>query len=360
MNRISKLLPVAVMFISGMCLAQVPVPPSSQGLDVPSGTTPAPVVPPGDDVYVVHSNNPHTTPTVQHYAINEGRVRDIHLRFGITTTVKTPSAITTIAVGDPYLFEAEHSADEPTIVLIKPRTHDQTNSNMVVVLENGTTLSFRLLSVGDGNTGDAVDYMVDMQPRQSLFQGPSEIAGPSPTFTSAPSPNAGNATAADSDPQSLHNQLLRNLAEQRRIATPTYQNAKQLTKLVKQNENAPNTLALALGKVQQHGELMTVSYSVMNISNSFVEVLPPQVQYSNPHTKKPKKNRGARAEQLPIEGYLTTERKLAPNQRCDGVLTFTRPNYKQYEEKLLLQVAAAAAIDFPLMMPLPFVAPGQE
>lgn len=351
----------AVLFGATACFAQIPAPPSSQGLDTPVSGVPsnAPLVPPGDDAYMVHTNNVHTTPLVEHFPINEGRVRDIHLRFGITTTVKTPAAITTIAIGDPYLFEAEHSADEATIVLVKPRTHEPSNSNMVVVLENGKTLSFRLLSVGDGHAGDAVDYMVDMQPQQSMFLSSADAGGLGQTFSSSPSKPLAEE-GGDTDNKTLHTNLLKRLGEQKRIATPTYQSARQLVKLVKENENAPNTLAIALGKVLQQGDVMTVTYSVMNISNSFVEVLPPQVQYSNPHAKKPKKNRGARAEQIPIEGYLTTERKLAPGQRCDGVLSFVRPNFKQYEEKLLLQVAAAAAVDFPLMMPLPFVAPGQE
>jgi hypothetical protein len=50
--------------------------------------------------------------------------------------------------------------------------------------------------------------------------------------------------------------------------------------------------------------------------------------------------------------------KLAPGERSDGVVQFSRPGFKQSKETLLLQLATADAVDHPVMIPLPFVAPG--
>ena len=50
--------------------------------------------------------------------------------------------------------------------------------------------------------------------------------------------------------------------------------------------------------------------------------------------------------------------KLAPGERLDGVVQFSRPGFKQSRETLLLQLATADAVDNPVMIPLPFVAPG--
>lgn len=297
-----------------------------------------------------------TVPQVERIPINEGRVRTIHLRYGITTAIKTPLPVTTIAIGDPYLFEAEHSAEEPTILLVKPRTHEACNSNLVVVLENGTALSFSLASTGDGIPNDPVDFMLELTQGQSLFKSSAgtDLSSSGKAFSGGSLPGAPDQT------DDVRKLLLATLRDQSHVATPAYRNAKELTKEVKANESAPDTLAVALGAVRQSGDHMIVSYSVMNISNILVEVMPAQVQYSNPHAKKPKKGRGARAEQIPVNQFLTTERKLQPGQRCDGVITFDRPNFKQFAERLLLQVASASAVDYPLMVPIPFVAPGPD
>lgn len=330
-----------------------------------TGTGESPSTTPQEEYYPVTTGT--GTPSqgvVQHYSVNESRIKDVHLRYGQTTAIRTPSAVELISVGDQQAFMAEHSPEDATILLVKPTGPNASSSNMFVHLEDGKVLNFRLIS--DANPNTPVDYFIDVHAATSMFVTPHHDDGGDSTVITAtkPLPVGGGSAVSNvsglTGTPSIHAANSAALVAQQRVATPQYLNAKQLAKLVMENQDAPNTLALALGTMSQHGEYTTVSYSVMNISQSLVEVLPPQIEYTNPHAKKLKKNLGARAEQVPLEGYLTTTRKLQPGQRCDGVITFLRPDFKQYEEKILLQIASSAAVDYPLMMPLPFVAEGVE
>jgi hypothetical protein len=107
----------------------------------------------------------------------------------------------------------------------------------------------------------------------------------------------------------------------------------------------------------QVGDTMMVSYSVLNVSRDWVQVLAPQIQLGNPVQKKPSK-KGILAAPVSIQDFRQNVVKLAPGERSDGVVQFSRPGFKQSREKLLLQLATADAVDHPVMIPLPFVAPG--
>jgi hypothetical protein len=121
----------------------------------------------------------------------------------------------------------------------------------------------------------------------------------------------------------------------------------------------------ALGEVTAQGEDMLAGYSVLNTTDHWIEVLPPQVEMNNPNldsnkSKEKRKKPEVIAEQIPIVRYRLNLRRLAPGQRADGAVEFSRPNFKQSKDRLLLQLATASAVDDPVLLPLPFVAPGNE
>jgi hypothetical protein len=147
------------------------------------------------------------------------------------------------------------------------------------------------------------------------------------------------------------------LVAQARIATPTWITADDLLKMAKANVHATRSIAVALGQVVQVGDTMMVSYSALNTSRDWVQVLIPQIQIGNPVQKKPSK-KGIMAAGVSIQDYRQNVAKLAPGERLDGVVQFSRPGFKQLKETLLLQIAEAKAVDHPVMIPLPFVAPG--
>ena len=123
-------------------------------------------------------------------------------------------------------------------------------------------------------------------------------------------------------------------------------------------------LTAALGEVRSQGDEMLVAYSVMNTTDHWIEVLPPQLELSSPDDelakkKDKKKHRQILAEEVAVTDYRINATRLAPGERADGAVRFSRPGFKQSKDRLLLELATASEVDNPLLLPVPFVAPVQ-
>ena len=287
-------------------------------------------------------------PAVTDLPVSGNSVTDLHLRPLFTTTIRLPEAVTSVAVGAPSLFEVEHSDQEPRLVFVKPSTKDSATSNLVIALQSGQEISMRLLS--DGNGGNTpIDFVVNYRPPQSFLIGSSDAA-----------PNSVES-ARDERTRTVPviDQALKTQSE---IATPNWTGG-----LTKEERNlgaktVGKPLLAALGAVREKGEEMFVAYSVMNTTDHWIEILPPQVELNSPNLdgdKKKNKRHEILAEQVPITDYRLNARRLAPGERADGAVQFARPGFKQSKDRLLLQLATASAVDTPLLMPVPFVAPGK-
>ena len=104
---------------------------------------------------------------------------------------------------------------------------------------------------------------------------------------------------------------------------------------------------------------MLAAFSVVNKSDHWIEVLPPQVELRSPNFSAKKKRDQVLAEQVPVSEYRMTGHRLAPGERADGAVEFSRPGFKQSADHLVLELGTASAVDHPLLLQLPFVAPGQ-
>jgi hypothetical protein len=282
-------------------------------------------------------------PAVTDLPVSGNSVTDLHLRPLFTTTIRLPEPVTSVAVGAPTLFEVEHSDQEPRLVFVKPSTKESATSNLVITLRSGQEISMRLLSGGDGGN-TPVDFVVNYRPPQSFLIGSTDAAVDSVE------------AARDEKPRTISviDQALKTQSE---IATPDWVGG--CAKHEKNPDGKP--LVAALGDVREKGDEMLVAYSVLNTTDHWIEVLPPQVELNSPNLdgdkKKSKKKREILAEQVPITDYLLNARRLAPGERADGAVRFARPGFKQSKDRLLLQLASANAVDTPLLMPVPFVAP---
>jgi hypothetical protein len=288
-------------------------------------------------------------------------VGEVHCRPLYISTIHLPEAVTSIAVGAPTLFTAEHVENEPKLVYVSPLTHDAAESNLLVALASGETISLKLISSGNSAAQYDVDFVLDYRPDKSLlaFAGPLESGIPHPATADALSaPHVTSYPVRSSvrtvQPVSVSDAALAAEAE---LATPHWITADDLVKLDKANTNATRSIAASLGRTEQVGDTMMVSYSVLNVSRDWVQVLTPQIQLGNPVQKKPSK-KGILAAPVSIQDFRQNVVKLAPGERLDGVVQFLRPGFKQSRETLLLQLATADAVDHPVMIPLPFVAPG--
>lgn len=288
-------------------------------------------------------------PVISDLPVSGNSVTDLHLRPLFTTTIRLPEPVTSVAVGAPTLFEVEHSDREPRLVFVKPTTKEQAMSNLVIALQSGQEISMRLLSNGDVGT-TPVDFVVNYEPQQSFLIGSTDAAG------------HGAGGVGDEQPKTI-SAIDQALEAQSEIATPDWVGGLAKNEKNLDGKAARKPMAAALGEVRKAGDEMLVAYSVMNTTDHWIEVLPPQVELNSPNAdggkKKNRKKREILAEQVPITDYRLNVRRLAPGERADGAVQFDRPGFKQSKDRLLLQLATASAVDTPLLVPLPFVAPGR-
>jgi hypothetical protein len=84
----------------------------------------------------------------------------------------------------------------------------------------------------------------------------------------------------------------------------------------------------------------------------------PQVQLAG-QTKSGmlRRTRWNTVQQLPVDVFRISDRRLKPQQRVDGAVVFERPPIKQSTEGLFLQIADSAAVEKPTLAPISFRAP---
>jgi hypothetical protein len=311
----------------------------------------------GSAVAISHAQQPaaanvgssHMEPTVTNIRISGVAVTDLHLRPFFITTIRLPEPATSVAVGDKTLFDAEHSTDEPRLVFVKPKTKEAAVSNLAIALQSGQEISIRLISDGNG-ANTPIDFVVNYQPHESFLIGSTDGAE-----------HTGDQDRDDSKKTiSVIDQALRKQAD---ISTPNWVGGLPKNAKNPDGKAVGKPMVGALGEVRGKGDEMLVAYSLMNTTDHWIEVLPPQIELNSPNAesgkKKDKKKRPILAEQVPVTDYRLNARRLAPGERADGAVQFGRPGFKQSEDKLLLQLATASAVDTPLLIPVPFVAPGR-
>ncbi|MGB6869098.1 MAG: hypothetical protein WBD93_05760 [Acidobacteriaceae bacterium] len=284
-------------------------------------------------------------PAIVDLPISASTVTDVHLHPFFTTTIRLPDAVTSVAVGAPTLFKVEHSDDDPRLVFIKPITAGATTSNLIICLQSGQEISLRLLSEGR-STNTPVDFVVYYEPRQGFLIGSTDDV-------------TGNSTT-NSDPPAKPSALDTAVKRQSEIASPDWSTTNTRNANASDRADSGKPILGALGAVQERGQLMLAAYSVVDRSDHWIEILPPQVELRSPNVERKKEKKDqVLAEQVPVSEYRMTARRLAPGERADGAVEFSRPGFKQSADHLVLELRTASAVDHPLMLQLRFVAPGQ-
>jgi hypothetical protein len=272
------------------------------------------------------------TPTISAVSISPDAVTDLRLKPLYAAAIRMPEAVSSVVVGAPNLFAAEHSDHEPELVIVKPITSGPAVSNLLIATRSGQEVSLRLISGGASASSDPVDFVLIYRPRRSfLIEGENELQ---------------SRAAVSVRPPSVFELAYQ---EQTRIASPQWTASKEQP-----------ALAISLGAVTGDHDDMIVSFSVLNRSEKWVEILAPQIELASLLTSSSdeKKSKGkVLADQVAVKESRLTTRKLAPGTRVDGTIRFTRPSFKQDQERLQLALATADAVNRPLLISLPFTAP---
>ena len=268
-------------------------------------------------------------------ALDTQIVTVLHLRPGYVSSVRVPEDVSSVVLGNPGAFKAEHSDVEPRLVFLKPTTSLPGETNALITMKTGREIALHLVSTGNSNTGSTVDFVLQYDNPRGFFVDPSRpsfVIADTRSFTPDPMP----ATPESGASVAAKRELLRQQSEPH----PHWQ-GKQLR--------------VAVGRITENEQQMTVAFSVLNASSRTIELLPPQVQLAG--TSKDKHGKPVKADLLGVKDYATTARRLPPRGRADAVLVFERPSFKESREQMLLQVAEAEEVDRPVLVPIPFVAP---
>lgn len=315
------------------------------------------------------------SPQVRTKTAGDGRVTVVDIEAHFVSAIRLPEPVNSIAVGDPALFQVEHSEREPELVLVKALTERNSETNLLVSTVHGRHFSFLLVNRGSTATLPKVDFLLQYKPAASFLVEPKAVPFALVGQTT-PIVKAESAKTVADKPSSFMPMTLPVSATPTTSlhfeTTPTPPLPTSLDDLLQRQEKAPlpalygeriegenvkgDRLRVGVSEVLDGGDEVTVLFSVVNTSKHAILLMPPQVQLGGKSRtgKLVKHDRWSTAEQLPVADFRLSSRRVGTGNRADGVMVFERPPYKQSTEQLFLQMAESGAVDRPALAPIGF------
>lgn len=315
-------------------------------------------------------------PQVVGRPIRDGQVTTVYLAPRYVTAIRMPEPINSVVIGDPSSFSAEHSDKEPNLVFVKPITQKPVQTNLLISSARGLQASLLLISAGEpkDTSQQSIDFLMRYRPAGQFIVQPSQapsavvpqtldVAGSAPARAVAAAEMRGaqsfltpvrstserrlQARSAASEESVLDDLLDR----QRRSPLPT---------LYGQRPGVPNPakelVKAGISEVIDQGSEVVALFSVVNVQDHAVELMPPQIQLGGKKKtgKIIRRSRWVTSEQLPVADFRLSRRRIGPGERADGVVVFKRPSFKQSNETVFLQMAESGAVDRPALAPIGF------
>ena len=295
----------------------------------------------------------HAVPArVATLTIDPREVTILHLRPEFESSIRMPEEVTSVILGSPGAFKAEHNEGEPQYVYVKPITKEPAQSNLLIATKSGQHVTIELISAGASAASDTppVDFLIEYRTARSFLVA-GDTLGPIAQKTTDNSrerkTNSRTAERSSGTVDTPRSALDEVFAQQAQINAPAW------------TKWEGRQIETSVGGVRQWKNETVVAYSIFNNSDASVEIVPPQIKIAGrkPEKKKSKKSKGILSDQMEIRDYKLSTTRLEPGARADGVAIFDRPNFKQSTEQLFLQIAQADQIDRPILIRLPFTPP---
>ena len=330
---------------------------------------------------------PDVRPQIVGRPVREGQVTTVNLAPRFATAIRMPDAVNSVVLGDPESFSAEHSERERQIVFVKPITPGPAQTNLLISTARGYQANLLLISRGETRGSQArVDFVVRYRPAGRFIIGPStpsvSVAQTAALSAQDAKPVPADATEARLREASVTGRAdeVRAVASSSRTASsaagngtaPSRGSSSDLDLLLERQRKAPlpvlygerpgiarpgkQMLKAGVSEVVDQGSEVVVLFSVVNVQEHAVELMPPQVQLAGQVKRGVivRRKVWSNSEQLPVEEFRMSRRRLGPGERADGVVVFRRPSFKQSNETLLLQIADSGAVDRPALAPIGF------
>ena len=294
----------------------------------------------------IHATDAVVSGRVVSITINPREITVLHLRPEFESTIRMPEEVTSVILGSPGEFKAEHNEGEPDFIYVKPITKDPAQSNLLIATKSGQHVSLELVSdgVGASDPSRPVDFLIEYHSQRSFLIPPD--VSPLAVVNSDSGVTSNGPVVANRKPKPF-SALDDEFEQQARVNAPkwTKWDGKQIE--------------TSIGDMRQWNNESVISYSILNASDRPVEIVPPQIQVAGRKAakKKKKEGKGIISDQLEIRDFRLSTTRLEPGERADGVVIFDRPNFKQSTEKLFLQIAQADQVDQPVLIRIPFTPP---
>ena len=228
----------------------------------------------------------------------------LHLRPEFESTIRMPEEITSVILGSPGEFKAEHSEGEPEYVYVKPITKEPAQSNLLIATRSGQHVTLELVSDGAGvtNQSQPVDFLIEYRASRSFLissrlRHPGD-AKPTRQGSERMTRVAGTPAQSSAPLSSLDEEF----RQQQKINAP---------KWTKWQDKQIET---SIGDMRQWSNETVISYSILNSSDQPVEIVPPQIQITGRQAtkKKKKEGKGIISDQLEIRDYRLSTTRLEP------------------------------------------------
>ena len=320
-------------------------------------------------------------PQVRTRVIAYTKVTVVEIAAHFVTAIRLPEAVNSVAVGDPALFQVEHSEREPELVLVKALTERNAETNLLISGVHGRQFSLLIISRGTPANAPKVDFLLQYKPSWSFLVEPDIIPFPvvgqsTPLPKIQPLTSGASKNAGDQQASLIPTSLATNSPGESNSGADSpvteSQPPRSLDQLLNRQEHAPlpplygervegenvkgDRLRVGISEVIDGGEQVIALFSVVNTSRHPILLMPPQVQLGGKSRKGKiiKHDRWSTAEQLGIGDFRLSRRRIGRGERADGVVVFDRPPYKQSNETLFLQMAESGAVDRPALAPIGF------
>src|SRR5712664_219409 len=279
------------------------------------------------------------------------------------TTIRMPETVNSVVVGDPSLFQVEHSEREPELVFVKALTTKPAETNLLISTTRGRVASLLLISRGEQNsqTQAKVDFLLRYRSAGGFLieqqAYPTALLGETTNVPAALKPVAittavkGKGQPGSSQERAKEGGLDQLLERQERAPLPHLYGEH-----VDGEDGSGERVRTGASEIIDGGQQVIVLFSVVNLTKRSILLMPPQIQLGGKTKtgKVVKHSQWSTAEQLAVLDYRLNRRRLGPGERADGVVVFERPQYKQSTETLMLQMAEAGAVDRPALAPIGF------
>jgi hypothetical protein len=109
--------------------------------------------------------------------IDPREVTILHLRPEFESSIRMPEEVTSVILGSPGAFKAEHNEGEPQYVYVKPITKEPAQSNLLIATKSGQHVTIELISAGASAASDTppVDFLIEYRTTRSFL-----VAGNTP------------------------------------------------------------------------------------------------------------------------------------------------------------------------------------